>query len=193
MPHVGPRSAGDGEEKEDTEESARRFVRRRKIGRASRGSERDGKQREGIVNGHEGSRHETNEYRKGRPWLSRCASRSGGKKVEESDGKKAERAKARDDAATSNDPRMRPPPSDLFLSPARCPASASSTAAEGTARREEAQGGEEKETRNVGTTTLDSYNCSFLQIPRFLPATAGFGNPWRKLQCPLGYVRRLQR
>lgn len=60
-----------------------------------REDQRETEQREGIVNGHEGSRHETNEYRKGRPWLSRCASRSGGKKVEEGDGKKSERAKAR--------------------------------------------------------------------------------------------------
>lgn len=51
-----------------------RFVRRRrkKIA-ASRKGEKEREIRRGrrIVNRHEGSRHETNEYRKGRPWLSR--------------------------------------------------------------------------------------------------------------------------
>jgi len=91
MPYIRPR--GNGEKRKISKRGLSGEGKRRSL--ALQKERRETEQREGIVNGHEGSRHETNEYRKGRPWLSRCASRSGGKKVEEDDGKKSERAKVR--------------------------------------------------------------------------------------------------
>lgn len=119
---------------------------------------------------------QTNTERAGRGCRGARAA-SGGKKVEEGDGKKPERAKARGRRHFKR-PAHASSPFRLLSSPrgARCRRSRPGLRVQRVER--ELKG--EKETPNgggaAGTATLDSYNCSFLQIPRFLPATAKFGN-----------------
>ena len=184
MPYIRPR--GNGEKRKISKrEGLSGEGKRRSL--ALQKERRETEQREGIVNGHEGSRHETNEYRKGRPWLSRCASRSGGKKVEEDDGKKSERAKVRGRHHFKRPAHASSlPPFRLLSSPqgACCrrsrPGLRVHRVERGRKGEKETRNGEEAGGGAPETTTLDSYNCSFLQIPRFLPATTKFGNLWRE-------------
>jgi len=99
MPYVGPRSAAierrGRRRRERKRESARGSSEKaeRRSPRLVREKDRNG---EGSSTGTKGAAmKQTNTERAGRPWLSRRASQSGGKKAEEGDGKKSERAKVR--------------------------------------------------------------------------------------------------
>lgn len=169
MPYVGLRKRGGNGGK--TLKRARTLCpRRRRDYRAWKEKEK---------NVHEGSRHETNEYRKGRPWLSQYASQNEGKN--EDDGKKP-REQKREDAATSNGPRVRPSSRLPLQQDARSRQSRPGPKHAAEKKRERMNKNKRKKEKGMerheapGTTTLDSYNCSFLQIPQFLPATAKFGN-----------------
>lgn len=87
----------------------------------------------------------------------------GGRRRRRRLGKKPRKQK-RGDGATSNDPRIRPPSTDRA---ARRGSRAASWEKEedGTETERDSRGREGA----PRTTTLDSYNCSFLQIPGFLP------------------------